>query len=74
VRISNLLVLLGLVIIPTAVSAAEPVVFISAFASGEEGAIHAFSFDETAGRLKPLNRTTDVESPFFLALSPSLLD
>ena len=70
-QISNLLLVLGLVIIPTAVSADEPVVFISAFASGEKGAIHAFSFDETAGRLKPLNRTTDVESPFFLALSPN---
>jgi len=56
---------------PTAVSADEPVVFISAFASGEKGAIHAFSFDGKAGGLKLLNRTTDVESPFFLALSPN---
>lgn len=50
--------------------AADPVVFISAFASGEKGAIHAFSFDSKAGSLKELHRTTDVESPFFLAVSP----
>ncbi|MBC8291300.1 MAG: lactonase family protein [Planctomycetes bacterium] len=56
---------------PTPTSADDPVVFISAFASGEKGAIHAFSFDRDAGRLNLLNRTTDVESPFFLALSPT---
>lgn len=69
-RIPNLILMLGLMM-PTTVSADEPVVFISAFASGEKGAIHAFSFDGNAGRLKLLNRTTDVESPFFLALSPN---
>jgi len=50
--------------------AADPVVFISAFSSGEKGAIHAFSFDLKAGGLKTLHRTTDVESPFFLAVAP----
>lgn len=69
-RIPKLILMLGLMM-PTTVSADEPVVFISAFASGEKGAIHAFSFDGNAGRLKLLNRTTDVESPFFLALSPN---
>lgn len=51
--------------------AAEPVVFISAFASGEKGAIHAFQFGSKTGALKLLHRTTDIESPFFLAVSPS---
>ncbi|MDA0587153.1 MAG: lactonase family protein [Planctomycetota bacterium] len=51
--------------------AADPVVFISAFASGEKGAIHAFQFDSKTGVLKPLHRTTDIEHPFFLAVSPS---
>jgi 6-phosphogluconolactonase len=51
--------------------AADPVVFISAFASGEKGAIHALSFDSKSGTLTPLHRTTDVESPFFLAVSPN---
>ncbi len=47
-----------------------PLVFISAFASGEKGAIHAFSFDEKSGALTLLHRNTEVENPFFLALSP----
>ncbi len=50
---------------------ATPLVFISAFASGEKGAIHAFSFDENTGELALLERTTEVENPFFLALSPN---
>ena len=50
--------------------ATEPVLFISAFASGDNGAIHAYRFDATDGGLKPLHRTTDIESPFFLAVSP----
>jgi 6-phosphogluconolactonase len=53
-------------------SAAEWTVFISAFAAGEEGAIHAFRLDQQQeGTLEPLHRTADVEHPFFLALSPS---
>lgn len=47
-----------------------PLVFISAFTSGEKGAIHAYSFDEGTGALTLLHRNTEVENPFFLALSP----
>ncbi|WP_240928383.1 lactonase family protein [Thalassoroseus pseudoceratinae] len=54
----------------TAVSA-DPVIFVSAFTSGNEGAIHAYSFDQKTGKLSLLNRTTDVENPFFLAISPN---
>ena len=50
--------------------AADPLVFISAFASGDKAAIHAFTFDAEAGALKPLHRTTDIQNPFFLAVSP----
>jgi len=50
--------------------AAEPVVFISAFASGYKAGIHAFRFDSKAGVLQPLHRTTDIQNPFFLAVSP----
>jgi 6-phosphogluconolactonase len=50
--------------------AGEPVVFVSAFNSGDEGAIHAFRFDTKTGGLKLLHRTTDIEQPFFLAVSP----
>jgi 6-phosphogluconolactonase len=48
----------------------DPVVFISAFAAGEKGAIHAFRFDSRTGTLKPQHRTTDVQHPFFLVISP----
>lgn len=68
----NLLpVLLSLLFtVSSVLHAEEPVVFISAFASGDRGAIHAFRFDSKAGVLKPLHRTTDIESPFFLAVAP----
>ena len=55
---------------PASLRASEPIVFVSAFTAGEEGAIHAYSFDSKSGQLKLLQRTTDVEHPFFLALSP----
>ncbi len=51
--------------------AEEPLVFISAFATGDDGAIHAFRLDTETGHLKLLHRTTDVEHPFFMALSPN---
>lgn len=55
----------------TRVTYAEtPLVFISAFAPGDKGAIHAFHLDLEGGRLKPAERTADIENPFFLALSP----
>lgn len=55
--------------LPTA-QAEPPLVFISAFAAGDEGAIHAFHLDLQTGRLLAQERTTDVEHPFFLAVSP----
>ena len=54
---------------PHDASAAEPLVFISAFAPGTNGAIHAFHLDPETGRLKPAQRTEGVEHPFFLAVS-----
>ena len=48
----------------------ELLVFVSAFAPKDEGAIHAFTFDGEAGTLKQIHRTSDVEHPFFLAASP----
>lgn len=45
-------------------------IFITAFTSGEEGAIHAYRLDLETGQLHLQTRTTDVENPFFLALSP----
>ncbi|MCB9873369.1 MAG: lactonase family protein [Planctomycetaceae bacterium] len=48
----------------------EPLVFISAFTSGDAGAIHAYQLDVETGSLRLIQRTTDVENPFFMALSP----
>jgi 6-phosphogluconolactonase len=57
----------GTAVQPT--TAAEHLVFISAFAPGDKGAIHAYQLDLGTGQLKLVQRTTDVENPFFLALS-----
>ncbi|MFP6769428.1 MAG: lactonase family protein, partial [Planctomycetaceae bacterium] len=48
----------------------QRLVFVSAFAKGAEGAIHAFQLDTKQASMKLVHRTTDVEHPFFLALSP----
>ena len=45
-------------------------VFVSAFGKGDAGAIHALRVDTKSGQVKPVHRTTNVENPFFLALSP----
>src|SRR5688572_17018836 len=50
--------------------AKDPLVFVSAFAAGDKGGIHAFRLDGKTGALKELHRTDGVENPFFLALSP----
>ena len=55
---------------PGRAPAADPLVFVTAFAPGEKGGIHAYRFDAAAGTLEPLRRTAGVENPFFLALSP----
>jgi 6-phosphogluconolactonase len=55
---------------PRPAVAADPLIFVTAFAPGERGAIHAYEFSTKDGTLKPLRRTGGVENPFFLALSP----
>lgn len=62
--------LIAMRIHPVTARAEDPIVFISAFASGDKGAIHAFRFATKTGDLKPLHRTTDIRNPFFLAISP----
>jgi 6-phosphogluconolactonase len=48
---------------------ADPLIFISAFKSGDEGAIHAYRLNSMTGQLKLVHRTTDVENPFFMTVS-----
>jgi 6-phosphogluconolactonase len=55
---------------PATAPAKDLLVFVTAFAAGDKGGIHAYEFDTTAGELKSLRRTAGVENPFFLALSP----
>ncbi len=61
--------LMATVLTSAAARADEPIVFISAFASGEKAGIHAFHFDTKSGALKPLHRTAEIQNPFFLAVS-----
>ncbi len=61
--------LFALMTLPATATADDPLVFISAFKSGDEGAIHAYTFDSESGTLTPVHRTTDVENPFFMTLS-----
>lgn len=51
-------------------NADRPLVFISSFAGGADGAIQAFRLDTAAGTLTPVHKTPGVEHPFFLAVSP----
>lgn len=51
------------------IHAEDQLVFVSAFAAGKAGAIHAYQLDPESGELSLLRRTADVEHPFFLALS-----
>jgi 6-phosphogluconolactonase len=55
---------------PAAVSADDPLLFVSSFAGGEKGAISAFRFSTEKGTLTPLARTGGIENPFFIAVSP----
>jgi 6-phosphogluconolactonase len=50
--------------------AEERLVFITAFAPGEKGSLSAYQLGLETGKLKLVHRTTKVENPFYLALSP----
>src|SRR5579862_9626179 len=65
------LAILALFVGPIVSRAKDPLVFVTAFAPGERGAIHAYELDAMSGKLKPAQRTAGVENPFFLALSPN---
>jgi len=68
---NQLTILIGILLtMSTITKADEPLVFVSAFAPGDKGAIHALQFDPGTGSLKPLHRTTDIQHPFFLAITP----
>src|SRR5262245_42966634 len=61
---------LAMIDMPHPAVAADPLVFVTEFAPGEQGGIHAYQLSTKDGRLKSLRRTAGAENPFFLALSP----
>lgn len=68
----NLIIMLACAALTSATQrthAAGPLVFISAFAAGTNGAIHAFHLDSETGRLQPANRNEGVENPFFMTVT-----
>ena len=52
------------------VRAEGPLVFVSSFAAGDEGAISSYRVDPATGKLTLVKRNAGAEHPFFLALSP----
>ena len=66
-----LTILVGVMsVIPDSTSAADDLIYISSFAAGERGAIHAFRLNSDTGELSQVHYTADAEHPYFLALSP----
>jgi 6-phosphogluconolactonase len=67
----NLLAVMVLCFVSQTLQAADPLVFVSSFASGEKGAIHALRLSLATGQLTPVTKTGQVENPFFIAISPN---
>lgn len=59
-----------LMAVSTTVRAADPLVFVTSFAGGGQGAIHAWRFSLAEGRFTPVKRNEGVDNPFFIAISP----
>lgn len=55
---------------PAATQADDQLILVSSFASGESGSIQAFLLDTDKGTLTPKAKYSQIENPFFLALSP----
>ena len=51
-------------------NAKEHLVFITSCLAGDAGAITAFKLNTATGALEEVQRNSDVENPFFIALSP----
>ena len=68
--LASALAAFAMITAPCPAVAADPLVFVTAFAPGERGGIHAYEFSTNDGGLRTLRRTAGAENPFFLALSP----
>lgn len=54
----------------TILQAADPLVLITSFGAGENGAIQAYRFEMASGSLKPVHRTGGIDNPYFIVISP----
>lgn len=70
-RLVQVVVVIMLTIVSRELAAADLLVFVSAFAPGKDGGIHAFQLDPAAGKLVPIHRTAGAEHPFFIAVAPN---
>lgn len=61
---------LAMIAAPRPSTAADSLVFVTTFAPGDRGGIHAYELSTKDGKLKHLLRTPGADNPFFLALSP----
>lgn len=68
---SLVLILTGALFMTQAARADDLLLFVSAFNSGPDGAIHAYRLNTTTGSLDLVHRNTEVQNPFFLAFSPN---
>src|SRR5262245_26613649 len=62
-------VLISFVTMAAIVNAEDLFLYISAYATGDDGAIHAFRLSTDSGELKQVHRTPHVAQAFFMALS-----
>ena len=74
VSLSRLLPLTASIfMVATTMSHAAPngyLVFISAFADGDDAAIRAYQLNSESGELKAIERTTGIAHPFYMVVSP----
>lgn len=51
--------------------AADPLLFVSSFVTGEQGAIHSYRFDQKTGTLEPVHKHGGTPNPFFSRYLPT---
>jgi len=54
----------------SSIAADGPLVFVSEFVAGDDGAIQAYRLDSESGTMTATQRNGGISSPFFMALSP----
>lgn len=57
--------------VPQASIAGDLLVYVSAFAKGEDASINAYQLELETGKLKLVQQTKGMEHPFFMVLSPN---